>query len=66
MTSRELIEELKKVIKPQIATPKDEWGDVLFQAGTLHAVQVAERILQEDETGSYTEQLTAGWITRRF
>lgn len=65
MTGRELIEALKLHIKPQIATPQDEWAYALFHAGALHAVQAAERILQEDETGSYTEQLTAGWITRR-
>lgn len=65
MTGRELIEELKRHIQPKIATPEDEWEDVLFLSGAVHAVQVAERILQDAETGSYTEQLTAGWITRR-
>ena len=67
MTGRELIEELKKVIKPAVSwTSGDEMEDVLFHAGTVHAVQAAERILQINETGSYTDQLVVGWVTRRL
>lgn len=66
MTGRELLEELKCRIRPQIPTPNDRWEDVLFHAGALQTLQTAERLLQDDEVGCYKEQLTVDWVTRRF